>query len=393
MELQTRIDKKVEEIFDEIVALRRALHKNPELGLDLFETADFISLVLEKSGIPHQKNIGKSGIVSLVEGIEPGPCVLLRADMDALPLTEMTGLAYSSNNRGLMHACGHDLHAAALVGVAKVLWHLRDHLKGSYKLAFQPGEETLTGAEAMINDGLLENPIPQAAFGFHNWPALDTGYVTYHPVCSHAGSQRFSISLTGVSGHGAHPHTAIDTIAAASNFILQIQTIVSREIAPTQPAVITIGRIEGGTVHNVIAEAVDLHGTIRALDSKIFELIQGSICRLLSGLEKGMRVKNQISFGKQVPPVVNDKKILEKVLSSTRSLLSDKNVVEMTEGTMGAEDFAYISNEIPSAHLRIGSRIPGTETKMIHKPIYAPDEKFLRTAMRLISRIGIDLCN
>ena len=393
MEIQTLIDEKVKEISSKIISLRRKIHENPELGLDVFNTAALIAKSLREIGIPYKDGVGKTGIVAVIEAHMPGPCILLRADMDALPLTEITGLEYASKIDGKMHACGHDLHAAALVGVAEVLWSLRDRIKGTYKLMFQPGEETLNGAEAMIEDGLLDDPVPQMAFGFHNWPPLDTGSVAYHSIVSFAGSQAFTVSLTGLSGHAAHPHNAIDTITAASSFIMQLQTIVSREVSPVKPAVVSVGRIEGGTAENIIAETVTLHGTMRALDPEVFELIRNAMRRLLDGLESGMRVKHQISFGTQVPPLINDQAVLSKVLCSARSMLGKDNILEMPEGSMGAEDFSYITSKIPSAHLRIGSRIPGTDVVMIHKPDFSPDENFLGVAMRLLSRVVIDYGN
>ena len=393
MDLQSAIDHKIDDIYDEIVQLRRTIHENPELGLDLFNTAELVASALEAEGIPLTRNIGKTGIVALIETAKPDPCVLLRADMDALPLTEKTGFSYASKTAGRMHACGHDLHAASLVGIAKVLWHLKDRIGGTYKLVFQPGEESLNGAESMITDGVLENPVPQAAFGFHNWPLLDTGLAAYHPVVSFAGSQSFSITLTGVSGHGAHPHKAIDTIAAAANLIIQLQTIVSREIAPVKPAVVSVGRIEGGTAENIIAETVHLYGTIRAMDPAVLEHIRNAMTRLLVGLKSGMRVSCEVSFGKQVPPLINDKAILGHTIASAKAALGDEQVVQMPEDSMGAEDFAFITSKIPAAHLRIGSRVPGGETTMIHTSDFAPDENFLRVAMRLMSQVVIDFCD
>lgn len=391
MEIQALIDKKVEEINAKIIDLRRKIHENPELGLEVFNTAALIAKSLSELGIPCKEGVGKTGIVAVIEAKSPGPCILLRADMDALPLTEMTGLEYSSKIEGKMHACGHDLHAAALVGVAEVLWSLREHINGTYKLMFQPGEETLNGAEAMIADGVLEDPVPSAAFGFHNWPPLDTGNAAYHPIVSFAGSQGFAISLTGLSGHGAHPHSSIDAIAAAANFIVQLQTVVSREISPLKPAVISVGRIEGGTAENIIAETVILKGTMRALEPELFELMRNAIKRLLDGLERGMRIKSEVSFSNEVPPLVNDQTVLRRVVRSAGTTLGKDKVIKMPEDSMGAEDFAYISSIIPSAHLRIGSRIPGSDTVMIHKPEFSPDEHFLDVAMKLVSRIVIDL--
>jgi amidohydrolase len=391
MKIQTLIDQTIEKINPKIINLRRKIHENPELGLDVFNTAALIAKSLGELGIPYKEGVGETGIVAIIEAKSPGPCILLRADMDALPLIEMTSLEYSSKIDGKMHACGHDLHAAALVGVAEILWYLRDQISGTYKLMFQPGEETLNGAEAMIAEGVLEDPVPTAAFGFHNWPALNTGSVAYHPIVSFAGSQGFAISLTGLSGHGAHPHSSIDTIAAAANFIVQLQTVVSREVSPLKPAVISVGRIEGGTAENIIAETVTLKGTMRALEPELFELMRNAMKRLLDGLEKGMRIKSEVSFSRQVPPLLNDPAVLKRVIGSAETALGEDNVSKMPEDSMGAEDFAYISSMIPSAHLRIGSRTPGTDTVMIHKPEFSPDEHFLEIAMKIVSRIAIDL--
>ncbi|NNK95068.1 MAG: amidohydrolase [Desulfobacterales bacterium] len=390
MNIQTLIDDEVNRIGKEIVSLRRVIHEHPEIGLEVFHTAHVIVQSLHDSGIPCKDKVGGAGVVVHIEGKEPGPCILLRADMDGLPLTEETGLGYASKVKGKMHACGHDLHAAALTGVAKILWSLRGQLKGSFKLVFQPGEETLDGAEAMIEDGLLVNPVPQAALGFHNWPSLATGSTAYHPIVSFAGSQAFSLTLTGLSGHAAHPHSAIDTITAAANFIMQLQTIVSREIAPVKPAVISVGRIEGGTAENIIAEKVFLSGTMRAIDPEVLLKLRQTIERLLHGLETSMRVRYKISYSKQVPSLLNDKAVLEKVLYSARSMLGNDKVVEMDEGSMGTEDFAYISSKIPSVYLRIGSKSPDSDVRMVHRPDFAPNEAFLDVAMRLISRLAID---
>lgn len=391
MELQTRIDNEVENIRNEIIRIRRQIHQNPEIGLAVFNTADIITQALTASQIPFRQNVGQTGVVVLIEGNEPGPCILLRADMDALPLNEATGLAYASRIKGKMHACGHDLHAAALVGVAKILWKMRDQIKGTIKLAFQPGEETLDGAAAMIEDGLLRDPVPQAALGFHNWPSLDTGTAAFHPVFSFAGSQAFNIKLSGRSGHAAHPHSAIDTITAAASFIMQLQTVVSREIAPVKPAVISVGRIEGGTAENIIAESVTLAGTMRALEPGVLKKMKETIERLLQGLETSMRVGHEISFSREVPSLINDKTVLTKVLCSARSVLGDEKVIEIDEGSMGTEDFAYISSEIPSTYLRIGSKSTDNDVRMVHRPDYAPDENFLGVAMSLMSRLAIDL--
>jgi len=391
MELQERIDQEAADLHDDIVAIRRKIHQNPEIGLEVFNTANLISQELSKEKIPFRQKVGQTGVVAVVEGKQPGPCILLRGDMDALPLSEATGLDYASRVEGKMHACGHDLHAAALLGVARILWKIKDHVRGTFKLAFQPGEETLDGAAAMIKDGLLRDPPPAAALGFHNWPSLETGVAAYHPIFSFAGSQAFCIKLSGLSGHAAHPHSAVDTITAAASFIMQLQTIISREIAPVKPAVITVGRIEGGTAENIIAEQVTLCGTMRGLEPTVLEKMRDTIKRLLQGLETSMRVGHELTLTREVPPLRNDGAVLETVLRSARSMLGNENVREIAEGSMGTEDFAYISSQIPSVYLRIGSKSADNGVRMVHRPDYAPDEGFLDVAMRLMSRLAIDL--
>lgn len=391
MSAQKQIFPLAQEAAPELIALRRHIHQHPELGLDLPETAGLVAQALAAEGIPFKEGVGQSGIVACIEGGKPGPCLLLRADMDALPITEQTGLEYASTIEGRMHACGHDLHTAALVGVAKVLWALRDSLHGTFKLAFQPGEEGLKGARAMIADGLLQNPTPDFGLGFHNWPMLDAGSVGFHPVASFAGSQNFTITLHGLSGHGAHPHKAIDTIVAAASLVMQLQTIVSREVAPSKPAVISIGRIEGGSAPNVIAETVSLSGTIRALEPEIFTQVRKIMERQMQGLQEGMRVSHKTSFSDILPPLINNPDVLHTTIGAARAVLGNDNVVELPETSMGAEDFAFITSQLPSAHLRIGSRTPGGETRMIHRSDYLPDEGFIVSAVRVLAEAAVEL--
>lgn len=391
MELHKLIDENVNDIHSQVVSLRRSIHEHPELGLKAFKTAQIIAEFLKKDDIPFKSGVGRSGILALIEGRMPGPCVLLRADMDGLPLQETTGLEFASKIPGKMHACGHDLHAGALAGTARILWRLKDRFKGTCKLMFQPGEETLSGAKAMIEDGVLDAPIPQSALSFHNSTRLKTGTIGYRPVVSFAGSQAFTVIFTGSSGHGAQPHKAIDSITAAANFIMQLQSIVSREVSPVKPAVVSVGRIEGGTANNIIAETVAIRGIIRSQDPTILSLIREAINRLLDGIAKGMRVETKIVFGDQVPPLLNDKSILDKVLGSAQSFLDQCNIIKMPEDSMGAEDFSYISRVVPSSYLMIGSRIPGSEMQSPHRSDFLPDEDFLRVALRLLPRVAIAL--
>ena len=239
------ITKRTNEVSDEIIQVRRRIHQNPELGFEEVETSRLVSQELEKLGIPHRTGVGRTGVVGIIEGGAPGKTLVIRADMDALPIQEPEELPFASKVPGKMHACGHDAHTAALLGVANVLIGLKDCIKGRVKLIFQPNEEGLTGAQAMIDDGVFENPSIDMCLGFHNWPPIEVGKVGYHPDVCFSSSDAFDLTIKGVSGHGAHPHLAVDAVTATAYFITQLQTIVSREIAPVRPAVVSIGHIQG----------------------------------------------------------------------------------------------------------------------------------------------------
>ncbi|MDP6883069.1 MAG: amidohydrolase [Rhodospirillales bacterium] len=238
-----------EKITDELIQIRRTIHQNPELGFEEFETAKLVSGALDRMGILQRTGVGGTGVVGIIEGAGSGKTVAIRADMDALPIDEQSGVSFASKVPGKMHACGHDVHTVIALGAAMVLNQMKDQLKGRVKLIFQPNEEGLEGAQAMIKDGVFEDPAIDIVLGYHNWPLLEAGKVGYHAGAVFAASNFFDITLKGLSGHAAHPHTTVDTIAAAASFITQLQTIVSREIAPTDPAVVSIGKIEGAQHH------------------------------------------------------------------------------------------------------------------------------------------------
>ncbi len=222
------IDGLTEKITDELIQIRRSIHQNPELGFEEFETAKLVSGTLDRLGIHQRSGVGGTGVVGVIEGAGPGKTVAIRADLDALPIDEQSGVPFASKVPGKMHACGHDVHTAIALGAAMVLNEIKDRLKGRVKLIFQPDEEGLGGAQAMIEDGVLEDPTIDIVLGYHNWPLLEAGKVGYQTDVVFAAADLFDITLKGVSGHAAHPHTTVDTIAAAAYFITQLQTIVSR---------------------------------------------------------------------------------------------------------------------------------------------------------------------
>ncbi len=388
MDLKSSIDAITAETTDDLIAIRRTIHRHPELGFEEFETSKLIAKHLEDLGVPYRSGIGQTGVVGLIEGASPGPTVAIRGDMDALPVQEETGLPFASEIPGKMHACGHDGHTTILLGIAGVLSRLRDHLPGRVKLIFQPAEEGLHGAQAMIDDGVLDDPEVDFCLGYHNWPPLAAGTVGYHPDVAFSSSDAFDLTLKGIAGHAAHPHLSVDVIVAAGQFVSQLQTLVSREVAPIQPAVVSVGTIHGGTARNILPDTVTLQGTVRTQSVEAKQKIEAGMRRLLEGLKLGMRVDYDLDYQPGVPVLRNDQRVLSHVLGAAREMLGSDNIIEIPEGSMGSEDFAFFTTRLPSAHLRIGSKIDGLVTAL-HRGNFNFNEEAIPTAVRVVSRAAI----
>jgi amidohydrolase len=383
------VDASADQWMDEIIAVRRAIHEHPELAFEERETARRVQEFLSRLRIDFRGGVGGTGIVATLEGARPGKTVAIRADMDALPMTEPAGLPFASKIPGKMHSCGHDAHTAIALGVAAVLADARENLNGRVMFIFQPAEETLRGAKAMLAAGALETN-PDVILGFHNWPPLATGTVGWHPDAVMASSDAFDVTIEGTAGHGAHPHLAVDAIVGAAHFVEQAQTIVSREIAPVSSAVVTIGRIAGGTARNIIASSVELEGSVRTLEDDVAARIEAAVRRILDGLKTGMRLDYELKWTKLTPVLRNDKTAMARVLGVAREMLGEKNVIEMPAPSMGSEDYAWFAERAPSAHLRIGSKIEGHETA-IHRTDYQLNEAMIPLATRLMSRAVLEL--
>ena len=384
MPVTSPIDAVVERITPQLVALRRELHQHPELAFEEHLTAKTVADYLQRLGLSVTTGVGKTGVVGIIEGALSGPTVGVRADMDALPVEEQSGVAFASKIPGKMHACGHDVHTVIALGVAEVLCTMRERLPGRVKLIFQPAEETLNGASAMIDDGVLDAPAMDYILGYHNWPQLEAGSVGFYPSVIMASSDAFDIVLKGRAGHAAHPHTGIDAIIGAAQLVNQMQTIVSREIAPAIPAVVTIGQMNGGTARNVIADRVTLKGTVRTLDPAAATQIEQAIRRIVAGVATTLRLEYDIIWVRQTPVLMNDQKVLARVLVAARDALGGDRVVEMGPPSMGSEDFAWFAERVPAAHLRIGSRIAGLDTA-IHRANYDCNELAIPTGIRAVS--------
>jgi amidohydrolase len=383
------IDASASRWLDEVIALRREIHAHPELAFEERETAGRVQAFLTARGIPFRSGIGGTGIVAVLEGGKPGPTVAIRADMDALPMGEPEGLPYASKVAGKMHSCGHDAHTAIVCGVAAVLSDMRESLAGRVMFIFQPAEETLRGAKAMLDDNLFAAGKPDVILGFHNWPPLATGTVGWHSDACMASSDAFDVVIKGTAGHGAHPHLAVDAIVGAAHFVDQVQTIVSREIAPISSAVLTIGKIQGGTARNIIASSVELQASVRTLEAETADKVQAAVRRILEGLKTGMRLDYALEWTKLTPVLRNHKPTMARVLNVARETLGAQNVIEMPAPSMGSEDYAWFAEQIPSAHLRIGSKIQGHETA-IHRTDYRLNEDAIPLATKLMARAVVE---
>ena len=383
------MDASADRWMDDVIALRRRIHEHPELAFEEHETAKRVQEFLSRHRIDYRSGVGGTGIVAMLEGGKPGPTVALRADMDALPMTEPAALSFASKVPGKMHSCGHDAHTAIVCGVAAVLAEARDKLAGRVMFIFQPAEETLRGARAMLDAGAFDPVKPDVILGFHNWPQLATGTVGFHADACMASSDAFDVTLKGTAGHGAHPHLAIDAIVGAAHFVEQVQSIISREIAPISSAVLTIGKIQGGTARNIIASSVSLEASVRTLEAEVADRVQAAVRRILEGLKTGLRIDYDLTWTKLTPVLRNHKPTMARVLDVARNALGHANVVEMPAPSMGSEDYAWFAEQVPSAHLRIGSKIEGHETA-IHRTDYQLNEAVIPLATKLMSRAVLE---
>ncbi|OGA08249.1 MAG: N-acyl-L-amino acid amidohydrolase [Betaproteobacteria bacterium RIFCSPLOWO2_02_64_14] len=384
------IESLVARIEPDLIALRRRIHEHPELAFEEHETAHAVSDYLSALAIPHRTGVGKTGVVAVIDGGAAGPTVGVRADMDALPIGEASGVPFASRVPGRMHACGHDVHTTIALGVAHLLAGARAALPGRVKLIFQPAEETLAGAAAMIADGVLDDPAMDAIVGFHNSPRLETGLLAYTEGIGHASAAAFDIVLKGRTGHAAHPHVGIDAIVGAAQLVTQLQTIVSREIAPTVPAVVTIGQIAGGTARNVIADRVIIKGTARTRDALVEKHVEEAIRRVVAGVAAGARLEYEIDWVRQTPVTKYDSRVVARMVEAAREVVGADKVINLSEPTMGSEDFAWFAERVPAAHLRIGSRIEGVDTA-IHRADYQCNERAIAIGVRAVTRVVLRL--
>lgn len=380
---QVLLDK-VSEIEPWLIEIRREFHRHPELGMAEYWTSRKIAELLEEMGIPHRTGIANTGIVGIIESGKPGKTIGLRADMDALPIREETGLSYASVIDGQMHACGHDAHMTILLGAARILNSLKTELAGNIKLFFQPAEETDGGAKPMIDAGCMDDPKVDHVLGLHVTPYAEAGQILIRPGKICASSDGFTITIRGKSAHGAYPEEGTDAIVIAAQVITALQTIVSRNLSPLDAGVVTIGTINGGLKENIIADQVRLYGTIRTLDQETRISIQKQIRNIVSGVASGMGGEGLVEFQPGYPPVINDGHVVKIIENNAIALLGKENVLFKERPSMGVEDFSYFCQAVPSAFYYLGcaNRNKGIVAPG-HSSKFQIDESCLKTGVLL----------
>ena len=381
----TSILSQAEDLFPYTRDLRRDFHRHPELGFQEHRTAEII--VRELSNLEDmviQAGVAGTGVVGTLEGGKPGKVILLRFDMDALPVTENTGVDYSSENEGLMHACGHDGHMAIGLTTARLLHDERENLPGTIKFVFQPAEEGLGGALAMIKEGILSDPVPDVTLALHLWNEKPLGWlgITEGPMMS--ASETFQVVITGKGGHGGIPHEAVDPIVATAGIINALQSIVSREISPLDSGVITVSTIHGGEIHNVIPEQVTLSGTIRSFNEETRDLLLKRFHEVVEQTAAAYLCRAQVTI-EDISPAVNNDPEIAAVLRKTASELFPQAVIDRGYQTMASEDMAFMMQDIPGCYCLIGSANSerGLDAKH-HQPEFNFDERALTQGAALL---------
>ena len=377
-------------LFETTRALRRDFHRHPELGFNEFRTAGIVTRELNDLGLEVSTGIGKTGVVALLEGARPGPVVLARFDMDALPILEETAAEYASQNPGVMHACGHDGHTAIGLTVARILGAHREELGGTVKFVFQPAEEGLGGAEAMLADGVLENPRPDYSLALHLWNDQPLGWLGVTPGPAMAASDRFQVTLTGRGGHGASPHLAIDPVLAGAQVVTALQSIVARNIDPLKSAVVTVTSLAGGEAFNVIPSTVSIRGTIRSFEPQVRSLVMERFHQVVDGVAQAMGCQAQIETWRITPAVVNDPQVTNRVQSVAERLLPDCDLDKVGR-TMGSEDMAYLMDDIQGCYFFIGSADAARGLNAPHhNPLFDFDEAALPRAAAMMAAAVVE---
>ena len=389
--------KQAKELFPYTQTMRRDFHIHPELGFNEIRTGGIVARELKALGIEVTKGVGKTGVVGFLEGTKPGPTILLRFDMDALPITEDTNAEYTSANPGVMHACGHDGHTAIGLTVAKILNQHKNELAGNVKFCFQPSEEGFNGeecggAEMMMRDGVLDSPKVDTTLSLHLWNEKPLGWINVASGPVMAGAEEFRVKLTGKGGHGAAPHTTIDPVTATAQIINALQTIVSRNVSPLHTAVVSVTKVDIGTAFNVIPQEARFSGTIRTFDLEVRKLVLDRVERVVRGIAEALGCQAEIKIIRVTPALANTESVTQKVQATARKTLPDATLDMSGYLTMGAEDMAFMQEKVDGCYFFIGSN---NKEKNLdyghHHPKFDFDEQALVNGVALMASAAAGL--
>lgn len=401
-DLGARIDREVSRVTPAITEIRHRIHQNPELGNRETETAALVAERLRALGFEVRTGIAKTGVVGILRGGKPGPVVGVRADIDALPVTEESDLPFKSTKRGtydgqevgIAHACGHDIHTSVQLGVAEVLASVKADLPGTVMFIFQPAEEgpppgERGGADLMLEEGIFQDLKPVAIFALHAFPELAVGKVAANPGPTWAAVDHFIAKIVGKQSHGAYPHQGVDPVVIASQAVLALQTIRSRNVPPLETAVVTVGILRGGDRFNIIPGEVRLEGTVRTYTPAVHEMVERRMHEILDGITKAGGGSYELDYQKTAPPTVNDPALTAESRAILEKSLGAENYV-VSEPTMGGEDFAFFANAVPSYYFRLGTLGAGTTSGGLHTPTFRGDDGAVPVGIRAMSRLVAD---
>lgn len=381
------ISEQVNELAAEVIKIRRDLHRHPEVSGKEERTSALVADYLADLGIKVRRGRENYGVVGLLQGTRPGPTVALRADMDALPLTEATGVEYASQVEGVMHACGHDIHTAVQLGTAAVLSRLRDRLEGNALFLFQPSEEFFPGgAVGMIQEGALDNPRPDAVFSLHTHP-IPVGQIAIVPGPMIGSVSTLSLRILGKGGHFSIPHKAVDPIVVAAHVVVALESMMTRRVDPLDPAVLTFGMVQGGTRDNIIGDMVVLRGNIGALDESLCRFLMEELEKTVKGVTQGMGAHYKLKYIHGYPTLRNDPEMTAYVQKIAGPLIGDRNV-KTCKPSLGGEDFSFFLQKIPGAMFYLGTHDPAAGDPIFnHDPRFNPDERAIPLGMKLMAHL------
>lgn len=382
-----QIYTRIEQLFSRVKEWRRTIHKHPELGFQEHLTGDLVVKLLTSFGLEVRRGLSETGVIGIIRTGRSGPVVALRADMDALPIQEETGLEYASGSAGCMHACGHDVHTAIILGVAKVLNEARDSLAGDVVFIFQPAEECHPGgAKSIVDSGLFKELKIQGVFGLHTEPHYPVGTVAVRSGPMMAAADMFELVIQGSGGHGATPHLTIDPIVTSAQVINALQTISSRTVSPTEPVVVTVASIHGGEAGNVIPCEVKMTGTVRSFDPELRAQLPELMCRTIGGVCQVTGASYEFDYQLGYPPVVNHPQATDVVRQAAVKALGPNSLIELSQPCMGGEDFAYYLEEADGCFFFLGVQ-PKGRIYPWHHPKYAVNEEAIPIGMKVLVEI------